>query len=63
MKIIIVNKFKHPLNLSSVEFIAKDGERIYEMIISRHERVKFESVAFLEKTDRGNGGFEHTGNE
>jgi dUTP pyrophosphatase len=49
------------INLSKEEFIVKDGERICQMIISKHERVEFETVSVLEHTERGSGGFGHTG--
>lgn len=49
------------INLSDVEHIIKDGERICQMIISKHERVEWEKVNKLEITERGTGGFGHTG--
>ncbi len=49
------------VNLSSEEFVIKDGERICQMIISKHETVKWEEVEILEQTERGAGGFGHTG--
>ena len=49
------------INLSAQEFIVKDGERIAQMIISRHEQAEWHRVDELEVTDRGAGGFGHTG--
>lgn len=49
------------VNLSGEKRTIKDGERIAQMIVSRHERVEWESVDKLEETDRGAGGFGHTG--
>jgi dUTP pyrophosphatase len=49
------------INLSESEFIITDGERICQMIISRHETVSWEEVEILEATVRGSGGFGHTG--
>ena len=49
------------INLSENEYLIKDGERICQMVISMHERVKWEKVDKLEITKRGTGGFGHTG--
>ncbi len=49
------------VNLSNEEFIVKDGERICQMIISKHETINWEEVDVLEETKRGAGGFGHTG--
>lgn len=48
-------------NLSTEDFIIDDGERIAQMVIARHERVEWEMVETLEDTERGEGGFGHTG--
>ncbi len=50
------------INLSKEEFIVKDGERIAQMIISKHEQAEWIQVEVLEETERGAGGFGHTGN-
>jgi dUTP pyrophosphatase len=50
------------VNLSAEDFVVRDGERIAQMIISRHERAEWEEVNELQKTQRGDGGFGHTGN-
>jgi dUTP pyrophosphatase len=49
------------VNLSDENFVIKDGERICQMIIARHERAEWESVQEIDKTARGEGGFGHTG--
>lgn len=49
------------INLSDKEFIVNDGERICQIVISKHEIIKWDLVEALEKTDRGAGGFGHTG--
>jgi len=49
------------VNLSNDEFIIKKGERICQMVIKKHESIDWESVEVLEETNRGEGGFGHTG--
>ena len=49
------------VNLSSEDFIIRDGERIAQMIISAHEKAEWVNVGELESTQRGAGGFGHTG--
>lgn len=49
------------INLSSEEFIVNDGERIAQMIIAPHERAEWVQVEELLETERGAGGFGHTG--
>ena len=49
------------VNLSAEDFIIEDGERIAQMIIARHEQVEWETVEVLSETERGAGGFGHTG--
>jgi len=49
------------VNLSNENFTINDGERICQMIISKHETVTWEEVEILEQTERGAGGFGHTG--
>lgn len=51
------------VNLSDTEFTIKPGDRIAQMIISRHERAFFTPVEKLAETRRGTGGFGHTGSE
>lgn len=49
------------VNLSSENFVIEDGERIAQMVIARHEQAEWEEVDVLEETERGSGGFGHTG--
>ena len=49
------------VNLSNEEFIINDGERIAQLIIAKHERVNWQEVDVLRKTERGSGGFGSTG--
>lgn len=49
------------INLSEKDFVINDGERIAQMIISKHERVSWIETEQLEETLRGEGGFGHTG--
>jgi dUTP pyrophosphatase len=50
------------VNLSAQPFTIQHGDRIAQMIIARHETVRWEPVDQLGETDRGSGGFGHTGN-
>ena len=54
IKIILVN-------ISNDDFMVEDGERICQMVIAKHEKVSWEEVIELEESDRGAGGFGHTG--
>ena len=49
------------VNLSADEFIIKDGERICQMVIASHVQAEWKSVSILSDTERGSGGFGHTG--
>lgn len=49
------------INLSNDEYIINDQERIAQMVISRHENAEWELVDELSETERGAGGFGHTG--
>lgn len=49
------------VNLSDAEFVIEDGERICQMVISAHVQAVWEAVEILGETDRGAGGFGHTG--
>lgn len=49
------------INLSREPFEIKDGERICQMVISRYERVEWEPVERIDTTERGDGGFGHSG--
>ncbi|MFV0378794.1 MAG: dUTP diphosphatase [Mangrovibacterium sp.] len=49
------------INLSGEEFTIEHGERICQMVIARHETISWNEVEILEETERGAGGFGHTG--
>jgi dUTP pyrophosphatase len=49
------------INLSNKDFIIQDGERICQMIIAQHGQAQWNVVDVLDETDRGDGGFGHTG--
>jgi dUTP pyrophosphatase len=49
------------VNLSNEPFTITDGERIAQMVIARHEQVEWCECEVLDETDRGAGGFGHTG--
>jgi dUTP pyrophosphatase len=51
------------VNLSNVPFVVQDGERIAQMVIARHEVAEWQVVETLDETERGAGGFGHTGRE
>ena len=54
MKVILINHSDEP-------FVIRDGDRIAQMVIARHESAAFEVVASLDDTQRGEGGFGSTG--
>lgn len=49
------------VNLSDKSFVIADGERIAQMVIARHEQAEWEPVEILSETERGTGGFGHSG--
>ncbi len=49
------------VNLSANAFIINDGERVAQMVIAKHEQIIWEPVNALNNTERGVGGFGHTG--
>jgi len=49
------------VNLSTDDFIVNDGERICQMVIASHVQAEWVNVAELGITERGTGGFGHTG--
>ena len=51
------------INLSQEAVVIEDGERVAQMIISRHEKAEWIQVEELRETTRGAGGFGHTGNK
>ena len=51
------------VNLSAEPFVIEDGERIAQMVIARHEQAELTEVQTLDETERGSGGFGHTGKD
>ena len=49
------------INLSDSDFTINDGERIAQMVVTRHEQPTLELVDALDETERGTGGYGHTG--
>ena len=49
------------INLSQDDFVINDGERIAQMVIARYEQATFKVVEELDETERGAGGYGHTG--
>lgn len=49
------------VNFSDKEFVINDGERIAQMVIAQHEQGQFVEVTQLDETERGAGGYGHTG--
>ena len=49
------------VNLSNEPFVINDGERIAQMVVTKHEQVQWQQVEVLDDTERGAGGFGHTG--
>ena len=52
--VLLINHGKEP-------FEVKDGERVAQLVVSRYERIRFEENADLRASERGTGGFGHTG--
>lgn len=49
------------VNLSNTPFMINEGERVAQMVIAKHEQIHWELTDSLEETQRGAGGFGHTG--
>ncbi|MBD1365578.1 dUTP diphosphatase [Mucilaginibacter sp. ZT4R22] len=49
------------VNLSNIDFEINTGDRIAQMVVAKHEQVKWEEVDTLSDTTRGAGGYGHTG--
>ena len=49
------------VNLSNDDFVVNAGERVAQMVIARHETATWEEVEMLDETERGEGGYGHTG--
>ena len=51
------------VNLSNEPFVVNDGERVAQMVIARHEQAELVEVETLDETERGAGGFGHSGKD
>lgn len=49
------------INFSDKDFVVNDGERIAQMVVARYEKVELRLVEQLDETERGAGGYGHTG--
>ena len=49
------------VNLSNEPFVINEGERIAQMVVAKHEQANFTLVSELDETERGDGGYGHTG--
>ena len=49
------------INLSDADFVIKSGDRIAQLVIAKHEQPEVVAVETLSETERGAGGFGHTG--
>lgn len=49
------------INFSDTDFVINDGERLAQMVVARHEQIEFQLVDELDDTERGAGGYGHTG--
>ena len=49
------------VNISNEDFVVQPGDRIAQMVINKFEQAEFEVVEELDETERGEGGFGHTG--
>ncbi len=49
------------INFSDVDFVVQNGDRIAQMIISKHEQISWQIAEVLNDTSRGSGGYGHTG--
>ena len=49
------------VNLSNTSFMINDGERVAQMVIAKHEQISWNETSNLDETERGAGGFGHTG--
>lgn len=56
IKVILINLSKEP-------FVINPGERICQMVVTTYTQVEWEQVRKIDTTERGEGGFGHTGNE
>ena len=49
------------INLSQQDFVIRDGERIAQLVVARYEGAQWVEVECLDETERGSGGYGHTG--
>ena len=49
------------INLSQQDFVIRDGERIAQLVVARYEGAQWVEVECLDETERGTGGYGHTG--
>ena len=49
------------INLGQENFVVNDGDRIAQMVIAKHETAEWDVVEELDETERGEGGYGHTG--
>ena len=49
------------INLSDTDFVVNPGERIAQMVVARYEQAEMACVSALDETERGEGGYGHTG--
>ena len=49
------------INLGQEDFVVNDGDRIAQMVIAKYETAEWEVVDELDETERGEGGYGHTG--
>lgn len=49
------------VNLSSEDFVVNDGDRIAQMVVAGYEQIEWSDVDVLDETERGDGGFGHSG--
>jgi dUTP pyrophosphatase len=49
------------INHSNEDFVIKSGDRIAQMVISKYEQISFSLTESLDETERGEGGYGHTG--
>ena len=49
------------VNLSNEPFVINEGERIAQTVVAKHEQADFTLVSELDETERGDGGYGHTG--
>jgi dUTP pyrophosphatase len=51
------------INLSNEPFVVQDGERIAQLVIAKHEQITWQVTDQLNESERGSGGFGHTGKQ